>query len=246
MLCPVCIIGLIYCRVFKNHNIRVYWFVFALTFAGCKQTPYVPSRAAASASYLPETSGSAWTYRDSIYGQKGDTLAHIYGLNYDTITYVMTSATTDFNSAIYYNANTSSQLSGNYTSYFFANWHKFAIQQPVMGFGNITIDLMVDTASAGYSWTSIPTQTRLLNGYPVRLLNTILEKDITKTVKGKSYENVVHTGVNMQIYDKNRGWQSIAYYNIYIAKGIGMIERDANVYNNYDEFLQLLTYNIAK
>lgn len=112
------------------------------------------------------------------------------------------------------------------------------------GYGiNIELHVGNDTKAAGYSWTTTPTADGLVNGFPARMINTIKEKGISKVINGKTFNNVMHTQVDLQ-YDVGTGFESYSIYDLYLAKGIGMIESDTGISGTIYDKETILSYNI--
>jgi len=215
-------------------NLFVILALLAIGCLGCKENPYKAAPPLTSASYFPQTYGSTWRYRDSIFGEATNPLP-IYGIKIDTLIYTMNGATTDFNSHISYDAQVSSRIFAPYTSDFFAGKHCYELIEPTRAFGLLDLHVYVDTASAGYSWVNIPSLTTLLHNSPVQAINTIEEKNITKIVGGKTYASVTHTSINFQININKTGFYNIAHFDFYLAPGIGIIEKDAYYYGYLNE-----------
>jgi hypothetical protein len=226
-----------------NKNLLVILVFMAIGCAGCKDNAYTIVPPSPAKSYFPETLGSTWRYRDSTYGEKTDTAA-IYGTKIDTITYTITGATTDFNSKVCYNVNVLSQLNGPSTSYFYSYKHLCALLESGVPYGFTELQFLVDTASVGYTWHSSPTLSTYLNGSPVQLISTILERNISRVVGGKTFTKVIHTSLNFQINIKGAGYQNIAYYDFYLANGIGLIEKDTYIYGNINKTEKIIDYTI--
>jgi len=226
----------------KIHLLVILAFL-AISYTGCKDSAYTPPPPSQANTYLPETAGSTWRYRDSIYSEPTDT-ATIAGVKIDTLTFTINGGTTDFNGRICYNVGISSIQNGPGTAYFFAENHTFGLFEQVTPFGLTDFEVLVDPASAGYSWVSAPTLNTLLNGSPIRSVNTIVEKNIVKKVGLQTFTDVIHTSVNFEINVNGAGFHNIAYYDFYLAKGIGLIEKDAYVYGNLNETETILNYNI--
>jgi hypothetical protein len=227
-----------------NKNLLVVLAFFAICYMGCKDNAYKPPPPSPAHSYFPQTIGSSWTYRDSVYGEKTDTV-NIYGVKIGNVTYTIAGTTTDFNSAICYDANVSSGLSGNGMAYFFAKNQTFGLRETAPPFGFTYFEFLTDTAAAiGYSWISLPTGNRLLNGIPIQSINTIREKNITKVIGGKTFTNVIHTSANFEIQIDGAGFHNIAYYDFYLAKGVGLIEKDTYAYGNLNAVETIVNYTI--
>jgi len=225
----------------KKHLLVILAFL-SIGYTGCKDNAYTPPPPLQADSYLPETFGSNWRYRDSIYSEPTDT-ATLAGVKIDTLTFTINGGTTDFNATICYNAAISSIQNGPGTAYFFAKKHTLGLFEQVTPFGLTDFEILVDTASVGYSWVNAPTQNTLLNGNPIKSINTIVEKNIVKKVGLQTFTDVIHTSVNFQV-NKGTGFHNVAYYDFYMAKGIGVIEKDAYVYGNLNETETIIDYNI--
>ncbi|HEY8783484.1 MAG TPA: hypothetical protein VIM16_17790 [Mucilaginibacter sp.] len=227
-----------------NKYLLVFLAFPAICFMGCKDEAYKVPPPSPANSYFPQTLGSTWTYRDSIYGEKTDT-ANIYGVKIASITYTITGSTTDFNSAVCYDANVLSALNVSNIAYFYANKQTFGLRETTPPFGFTYFEFLTDTAaSVGYSWTCSPTGNRLLNGDPIQSINTVREKNITKVVGGKTFTNVIHTSANFQIQIDGVGFHNIAYYDFYLAKGVGLIEKDTYAYGNLNAVQTIMGYTI--
>jgi hypothetical protein len=77
-----------------------------------------------------------------------------------------------------------------------------------------------DTASIGYTWTD---NMAPVNGLAARFIGTIMERNISKTVAGKNFTNVMHTQLNLEYEIPFMGWTNFAVYDYYVAKGVGII-----------------------
>ena len=187
----------------------------AMLAAGCSKSKNNPSPP--SDSYLPVTSGNTWTYNDVVNGSTSQ------------LTITMTGATTAFNGKSYYNSTSVSTTKGTSTGYFYAANHAFAVRATSAAAG-LTIELQMgnDAQIAGYTWTTTPSDNGTINGVPAKTVNTIKEVNVTKVVNGKTFTNVIHTQVDLQ-YNLGTGFQSVAVYDFYLAKGVGMIETDTSV-----------------
>jgi hypothetical protein len=226
-----------------HKNLYVILILLALGYISCNKNPYQAAPPLTAYSYFPQTYGSAWRYRDSIFGEATDPLP-IYGIKNDTVTYTMNGATTDFNSKISYDVQVNSQLFPPHVADFFAGQHVYALIENTQAFGLIELQVMVDTAHAGYTWTSVPSLTTLLHNSPVRAINTIVETGITRIENGRIYTSVTHTSINFQININNQGYNNIAHFDFYLAGDVGIIEKDAYYYGYLNETETILNFNI--
>lgn len=224
-------------------NFFVILALLAIVFFSCNKNPYRAAPPLTAYSYFPQTYGSKWVYRDSIFGEATNPLP-IYGIKNDTLTYTMNGATTDFNSKISYDVQVSSMIFPPHIADFFVSKHIFELIEPTQAFGLIDLQILNDTASVGYTWNSTPSLTTLLHNSPVRTINTIVEKDITKIESGRIYTSVTHTSINFQINVNNQGFYNIAHFDFYLAGDVGIIEKDAYYYGYLNETQTIVDFGI--
>jgi hypothetical protein len=204
-------------------------FLAAVCFCGCKKEHAVTP---AGDNYLPVTEGSTWKYN---YASDGGST--------DTLVLTMIGGTTQINGKTYYNA-LSTYKEGTSQGYFYTGNHIYATRSVAVGASvAMEFQLLNDTASVGYQWVSNPTDDGTLGGKPARTLNTIIEKNISRTINGTTFSNVSHTQVQLQ-YDLGSGFETTVTYDFYLAKGIGLIENDANTLDTFYETETLYNYTI--
>ena len=216
---------------------------------GCKNTdPYTPQPPAPVNSFFPETYGSTWKYRDSIFGEATD-VAPVYGVVIDTISFTINGNTSDLNSLRCYDATEISRVNGPGKAYYYVNGPVFALLESSAPYGLIALQVVTENQPRGYTWTSSPICTpygiSLFQNDNVQTVNTITETNITKVVNGKTYTNVTHTAINLQINTNGFGFKNVANYDVYLAKGVGMIEKDAFVYGDLNSVETLIDYSVG-
>jgi hypothetical protein len=223
--------------------------ILATGFSGCKDDAYAPPPPSSSATYFPQTKGSTWKYRDSTYNE---TTAKSISSSpkVDTITFRINGASTDFNSLKCYNVDVTSVLNGANTAYFYAGDHLFSLLEWSLLYGLTNLQMLKDTASAGYTWLGSPlctsTITTPIASSPTRTISTIIDKNILRKVGGKTYGNVIHTSVTLQTDFDGSGFNTLAYYDFYLAKGVGLIEKDTHIYGLKYEVETLISFNITQ
>ena len=206
--------------------------IFATGCISSKNDPKPGDGATTSDSYFPVTAGSTWTYNEEIAGVASTTVIK------------MTGSTKTFNGKSYYEASSASTVKGNQLGYFYSANHDFAILQTIPGYGiDVEIHLGNDSKAAGYTWTTSPTVSGYVNGFPAKMINTIKEKGISWVVNGKTFTNVIHSHVDLQ-YDLGSGFISYTVYDFYLAKGVGMIESDTGLSGAIYDRETILSYNV--
>ncbi|HJP62295.1 MAG TPA: hypothetical protein VJ844_02580 [Mucilaginibacter sp.] len=204
-------------------------FFAAFCFSACKKDHGVlPS----GGNYLPVTEGSTWKYS---YASDGGTT--------DTLVLKMVGGTTQINGKTYYNV-LSTYKQGASQGYFYAGNHIYSTRSIAVG-SNVAMEFQMlnDTASVGYRWISNPTDDGMIDGKPARTVNTIVEKNISRTVNGITFPHVIHTRVQLQ-YDSGSGFLPTVTYDFYLAKDVGLIENDSNTLDTFYETETLFNYTI--
>lgn len=169
----------------------------------------------ASDSYQPMTKDSWWKYKDT-------------GVVNQTMTITATGQKKTIGSKVYDVANFTGTVQGTAEGYFYVAKPVYGVRQDVNNGTISTIELIYlnDTASVGYKWTdNMPP----VNGFPARFNGEIKERNITKTVNGKTYTNVIHTQTRLEYEFPVLGWTEFAVYDYYVAKGIGMIKIETEI-----------------
>jgi hypothetical protein len=215
-----------------KRNLLIILAALVLFFTSCKKDPANMTPLSAD-SYFPVTAGSTWRYFD--IKQDGTT---------DTITRKATGATTVFNGKTYYNVSSKSTESGAGTEYYYAANHIFSMRA-LNAYAGTTVDLKLfnDTVSVGTNLISEPTDNGMIGNVPVRTISTVVEKNITKTVGGKTFNNVIHTQVDFQ-YDFSEGYGTSFIYDFFLAKGVGIIESQLTILGSVYEEEIILDYSV--
>jgi len=175
--------------------------------------------------YFPRTAGSNWSYQydgvadDSLLVRVKTSTVTIGGNPYNVFEATLDAAT-GFGDVGNYRKSGS-----NYYTY--ADLGTFLQLDDSV---NIDYIFLKDNVAAGATWMS-GNVNGAVNGVPVsvRLIFTIAQKDVTVTVNGTAYTNVI---VVTEKYDADfgTGWfditDQIGYYKSYYARDIGLIKQD--------------------
>ncbi|MFD0765893.1 hypothetical protein ACFQZI_13610 [Mucilaginibacter lutimaris] len=210
--------------------------VVILCFNACKKdavdyTGYTPSdnfnsnptvnnpNSSANDSYLPTTTGSSWTYQSDVTGLTESAEAHITGV------------ITPLNGQNYYELKSSTAGKEDVVQYYYVKDKKYKIIATTVQ-EKVTVEFFIldDNLPVGGEWTARMSPNGLVNDVPARTKNKIIETGITKTVLGKTYKNVIHTHTIVQYdFGLGDGFQDFGDYDYYLAKGVGLIQTDANL-----------------
>lgn len=188
---------------------------------GLKEAIGPVSGTSSSDSYQPTTSGSTWKYDNQIIGI-GD----------EDVTIKITGATAIFNNKTYYAATSTTKSTGTSTGYFYTDGTIYNTRTMVAQIGSsVELQYLDISKSTGGTWTNKVNDSGYINGISGRFLGTMAEKGISKTIGGKTFTNVIHTTIELQYdYGLGAGFETVITYQYYLAKGVGLIEIDSNVY----------------
>jgi hypothetical protein len=167
-----------------------------------------------SNSYQPTGSGSWWKYKDSASAAISTSTATSLTKTINGIVYTKVVSVSGAQTDTGYYASPS-------PNYYFSA----AGQSPNTGSPyDLTFHYLNDTASVGYNWTYNGGQG---NGFTAIFKTTILEKNLTVVVAGKTYTNVIHTRMDL-VYDIFGTQIDSGWYDFYVSKGVGIIRIRAN------------------
>lgn len=166
-------------------------------------------------SYQPLTKGSYWKYKSN------------YPAN-STGEQTLTGTTKTFDNKVYHNVKIKHSSFGASEGYFYNQDHTYALRQEVSNFGYINFTYLFDNTTVGATWTAKITDNGTVNGVKGQLKGKTQEIGISKTVNNKVFKNVIHTIIELQ-YDIAGTYQTFATYDFYIARGVGIIEADADL-----------------
>jgi hypothetical protein len=195
------------------------WCLVLGTFISCgdKEDEGEPA-SAAQQDYLPTTKGSTWNYG---------------GITPYTLT--VTGATKVVNGKTYYEMETK-QGSDVRKSYVVKDKGVYTAIGFVPNSGEIELSILKEETPVGKPWE----QTNVINGVETKMACTIVEKDVTKTVEGKTYKNVINVQMVTTFLFKGQDLGTAITTNYYYAKGVGLILSDFGAQGQ----VPLLTYDV--
>ena len=209
----------------------------AIIICGCGLKDVVGpiSGTSSSDSYQPVSTGSTWTYNNQVLG-----IADY------TSTIKMTGATTTINGNKYYAYNMTSAQLGAATGYYAQGGNMYRSRGTSLQAG-VTVDMLYldNNKAVGTTWTDKINDSGTVNGVPGRFVGKILEKNISKTIGGHTFNNVIHVTLDLQYdYAQGGGFETVMTYDYYVAKGVGLIEMDASLLGNVFSRENIVTYDI--
>ena len=180
--------------------------------------------------YLPTAVGNTWTY--------GGTMPY---------TATITGATKNINGKVYLEAETK-QGSSVSKSYLLKENKVYTTIGMVQGMGNLALIMLKEDAAVGETWE----HTTMTNGIDTKLTFTIAEKNISKTVGGKTFDNVIHVNLKYSYsfdgedfglgedFDFGDDLDLNLTADYYYAKGVGLILSDLGAYGQ----IPLVSYSL--
>jgi hypothetical protein len=164
--------------------------------------------------YQPMTKDSYWKY-----DQTGD-LPQVYTLT--------ATGTKQPSNGIDFYLFKSAQQAGTVDGYFGIKDHSYYTKTPALGPNGTVIDLIMlylnDTASAGFTMQH---SAGSVNGFDIKMPLKIIARGLTETVKGKTYNDVIHSQVLLQYDLPVFGLTTFVTYDYYVAKNVGIIKIEA-------------------
>lgn len=175
-------------------------------FTRCSKDDNTPS-ANSNVNYSPLTIGSNWTYN---YTEQSSTP--------ETFTLTVTDKDTTVNNKTYKVLSSSDDSGNQYLAKVDSNYYRFA---SFPGIGSFEELYLKDNRPVNSTWTNSTTFTLPGAPFPLTadLTYKLQEKDISYSVNGKTYNNVIHVNVAISVLTQNFGGG-----DFYYAKDIGLIE----------------------
>ncbi len=173
----------------------------------------------ANTSYQPLTVGSFWKYKDSATGIVSTETVSNISKSYNSLSYTYSSISPSSG------ADSMFRLANG------SNYHFLTIASAGTGGGTAaTINLFYldTTKNVGQTWAA---NAGTANGFNATSETKVIAKNITLTVEGKTYSNVIHTQVSLSYDLPVVGSTKYTDYDIYSARGIGIIRTRAVIYN---------------
>jgi hypothetical protein len=199
----------------KLHLLLTALFMVLLSISCKKKNDSSPAPVPATTNYQPVTSGSTWTYSSA------------YSTGSSNYTLTATSKDSVFNGRTY-KVFSNSNGANEYYCISGSDYYRYAFVNAL----NQSVDLLYlkDNAAVGDKWSD--TKNITIQGVAVTAVieTKIAEKNISYSVNGKTYTNVIHIKVSPAF---SVGSLSIVTttndVNYYFAKGVGLIYSNVNI-----------------
>jgi hypothetical protein len=159
---------------------------------------------ATSESYIPLSAGTFWVYKDSANS------------TYDTATVLSEKWLHDDINFTKVELASATDTSSSYYGIKDHNYYLYGEQNGI----TLTMLVLNDTTSVGNGWVY---DMGTINGVPARGTGTVMEKNITYTEQGETYDSVIHTQYVLA-YNIVGTYTDFATYDFYFAKGVGVIK----------------------
>ena len=170
-------------------------------------------------SYQPTTKGTYWKYTAKITDPFTKPPVDTTELRSTT----MDGTTITINNKLYYKATSTVNSMTGYTYFYYGN-NTYSYRSNTINPGSvIEYVYLKDNVDIGITWTAPITDDGKLGGTPAQITGQIMEKNITRTISGKTFTNVTHTQLLLQ-YDTGAGFTTYQTMDYYIAKGVGIIQ----------------------
>ena len=210
----------------------------SLFMVGCTKSGSSPSVTPSNTDYQPTTAGSTWQYKDSATGATSSMTA--------------TSNTNVINGTTYVVFNSTSAGSSSNTPVYISKQNGFYDLIGLFSSSTTSVGIdfryLNDQLAVGGTW-NFNAGGFVTSGYtiPAIITGKIVEKGISKTINGVSFSNVIHSQIVLS-YDYSslgvgEGVIAEAWYDIYAAKGVGIIKSQASA-SGYSSSSSLLSYTI--
>lgn len=186
-------------------------------------------------SYQPVTKGTYYKYVITTPGSANDTAS-----------LTITGATTTFNSKTYYATTYNLPNGQSYIDYqdFLCPSSTIYSERDITATDTTELLYLKTDAAVGQTWSAELFKANDTTGIQSKDVGTMIAKNMTKTVLGKTYSNVIHTQLDAQVQALSGGpFTSLSTSDYYVAKGIGVIEFDITIFGITVK-QQLLDYTI--
>nr|WP_294943928.1 hypothetical protein [uncultured Mucilaginibacter sp.] len=212
--------------------------ISTISFSACRKGDANKADDNATGAYQPFTTGSTWSYRNETESVPG--LASAAEADIDTTVNTMTDATKVYNGKIFHKLISVTGIETESTYFGFTNHIYYNHSFNEDADAELELPYLNEETAVNGTWVT----PLLVEGAPdSQLLGTIVEKNISKPILGKTYNNVVHSKLELQ--SKIGGtFTTIFSFDFYVAKNIGVV----GIYTSYNgtQFAksELISYSI--
>lgn len=161
-------------------------------------------------SYMPHTKGSRWRYQDSA----------VSDLKYSI---VATDEKKTISGITFYRYDVEEGINDGGEMYYGqqGNDYYLVLRADEVGLSaDLNLLYLKANAAVGTTWTK---DAGSVAGMSARIRGSIVAKGFTHTWVGFTYQDIVHSKVELE-YNIMGSWMSVATYNYYCVKGIGLVK----------------------
>lgn len=193
-------------------------------------------------SYLPLTPGTKWQYRESTTQSSYWSTVTNEKKTEDGIEYVKI-----FGESVQDNSTpTNVTIHDGYMAKVGPNYYSLVnLEDEERGYIKYYMRYLNDQEAVGFEWLDEGGST---NELPIRIRGKIIAKGLTETENGRTYKNVIHTKITLEIQYFDDEWDVMNTYDMYSAKGVGVIRNVTAYYIMGTEYFQntmsLLNFSI--
>jgi hypothetical protein len=209
--------------------------ITTILFSACKKDNSNQPGDNATGTYQPVTTGSTWSYRNETFA-----IGDIGDAELDTTVNTMTAATKIYNGKTFHKLTSVTGIETESTYFGFTDHVYYNHSFNAEADAELELPYLNEESAVNGTWTTPLTVTE---GPESQLKGTIVEKNINKTILGKSYANVIHSKLELQ--SKIGGvFTTVFTFDFYVAKNIGVVA----IYTSYDgnqlSKSELISHNI--
>jgi hypothetical protein len=182
---------------------KLYLVTLSVLFLASCSKDQDPQPAVSNTDYFPNTTGSTWTYTGIFDAEM-----------------VVTGETSEFDSEIYYEIE-STNTAGSSSSYLFKNNGHYYMRGFVSDAADLNLLVLKDNVNEAATWE----QTISANGLNTIFRYTLTDKNIEEVIDGTTFENVIVVRMD-QSYEFLGTEFPLSTITFYFAKGVGIIKID--------------------
>jgi hypothetical protein len=207
-----------------------------ILFSACKKDNInTPGDNNAPGAYQPVTTGSTWSYRNESIALGDGAEAEV-----DTSVNTMTATTKVFNGKTFHQLTSVTGTETENTYFGFADHAYFNHTIVDAAQAELELPYLNDEKAVNGTWA---TPIVIEDAPESQIKGTIVEKGINKTILGKTYNNVIHSKLELQTKAEGQ-FTTVFTFDFYVAKNIGVIAVYTTFAGEQQSKSELISHNI--